>query len=872
MGQAVAAASGLTEFEIEEELFTSAPVGVHCVNSNGVILWANHAELNFLGFSSGEYVGQHIGKFIYSEKEYPGPDEFTMAGVGTDQQSGTAHTNLIAVDDRTLHNEVMRRVTAGNAVSGIPVRFVTRSGTIAHLLLDCDGRAIPRRNCDSFSSSLTYESATSSTLLSSPLYFRFFTRDNTACRIQEMRSNVLFQETYLSLQMLDDFMNRSMQQMRARLTLMEQACDLVKENIEDVDETVRGITISSTNATPNDPDNSSSTIERGLEEKGKLHPVTLLTPIVGGGKKKIGTNHIILPAAVNTSSENNLNLAVPLAVALSASSEARSVVALATTLTKDALALVDDITDLCRFDQGRVLLIEKEAVKIQELCLESMNNIPSRSGPISERMVDVDLDIQEGTPARVMCDRSVLQRSLALLLNFAVDAAANAAAASGGGATTRGKVILSVQDAGGTGDSSACKISVFYSNPMEAPTVLGAPMVLFGSNEQHPFSTNGINPRVCGSTIHNSSFNNLRTPFGEFNSKSTNIDAIESAQKFHTTFHPGPTTHRTRLRENIQSGMTIYRREKLGLGLSLLYHLVGAQGSDLRYDVVAEQQGPSSFELSSMTKFWFLLPMSLDFPDRLPARRFVKDDIQGVNTQVGGGDGPRSGPVRSPLMASFPGNPDDDMGIKQSQQKRTKLSCPHIPMNPLESQSIRVNPTTHFNHPTSAMTSECIAAASTSHNQATAVAAGEATKQYPEVVPGARPLVLVVEDTDVSASLICMHLRKLNCTSHRAENGEVAIEMLRSAPTPNMYSLILMDLRMPVMDGFEATKIIKSSNAGSIPVVALTGESSEGNLKRCVEIGFDAYQTKPLKRPELKELLKNYVPGYAPVDEKELQF
>jgi CheY-like chemotaxis protein len=43
-----------------------------------------------------------------------------------------------------------------------------------------------------------------------------------------------------------------------------------------------------------------------------------------------------------------------------------------------------------------------------------------------------------------------------------------------------------------------------------------------------------------------------------------------------------------------------------------------------------------------------------------------------------------------------------------------------------------------------------------------------------------------------------MHLRKLNCTSHRAENGEVAIEMLRSAPAPNMYSLILMDLRMPV--------------------------------------------------------------------------
>lgn len=139
------------------------------------------------------------------------------------------------------------------------------------------------------------------------------------------------------------------------------------------------------------------------------------------------------------------------------------------------------------------------------------------------------------------------------------------------------------------------------------------------------------------------------------------------------------------------------------------------------------------------------------------------------------------------------------------------------------------------------------------------------TKQYPGVAPGARPLVLVVEDTDVSASLLCMHLRKLNCTSHRAENGEVAIEMLRSAPAPNMYSLILMDLRMPVMDGFEATKIIKGSNASNIPVVALTGETSEENRQRCVDIGFDDYKTKPLKRPQLKELLNKLVPGYTSV-------
>lgn len=396
-----AAHPAVPEFEIEEALFASAPVGVHCVDANGIILWANRAELNFLGFASNKggeyYVGRCVTSFVYSEnKSGPAANEVTTTGggvAGADQQ--------LTVDDRTLYNEVLRRVTSGNPVSGIPVRFVTRSGTIAHLLLDCDGRAILRRNFDS--SSLTYESASKSPSASlSSHYFRFFTRDDTARRIQEMRSNVLFQETNRSLQMLDDFMNRSMQQMRAPLTLMERACDLVAENIDDVDEAVRGITISSINATTSSTNNIGNAVEQGVVEGGTTHTETSLPSKVGGGNNNNGTNHNNPPSVANASSVNNVNFAVPLAVALSATSEARSVVNLATTLTKDALALVDDITDLCRFDQGRVLLIEKEAVKVQDLCLEAMQNIPSRIGPISGGLVDVVLDVQEGTPARVV--------------------------------------------------------------------------------------------------------------------------------------------------------------------------------------------------------------------------------------------------------------------------------------------------------------------------------------------------------------------------------------------------------------------------------------------------------------------------------------
>lgn len=219
------------------------------------------------------------------------------------------------------------------------------------------------------------------------------------------------------------------------------------------------------------------------------------------------------------------------------------------------------------------------------------------------------------------------------------------------------------------------------------------------------------------------------------------------------------------------------------------------------------------------------------------------------------------------------------MGMQQPPQKRAKLSS--LPQQQKQQSAAAAVPVPEVNplnsilsanvmgtiDNTTAMSTAVVASSSASPAAVTATVAASKTAasskpQYPGVAPGARPLVLVVEDTDVSASLLCMHLRKLNCTSHRAENGEVALEMLRSAPAPNMYSLILMDLRMPVMDGFEATRIIKSSNASNIPVVALTGETSEENRKRCDEIGFDDYKTKPLKRPQLKELLNTLVPGY----------
>lgn len=864
-------------------------MGLHCVDARGVILWANQKELNLLGFTNDQYVGQVVESFVYSDKVggVVSAGESTASASSSNDQSTTINqlnpsdanassteVNILTADDKTLYKEVLKQITGGNPIQDIPIRFVTRSGTIVHLLLDCDGNGILRPGATSFESR----------------YFRCFTRDDTARRIQEMRSNVLFQETNRSLQMLDNFMNRSMSQMRLPLTLMERACDLVTENIEDIDEVIRRN--SSTMVAANvaaaaslssvagavvgvgrntSPHNSQTNLQASRQNSVKMSSIHKnIFATQKNYTEEDGKPHaVVLPVRKNNTpppprfeNATNFNYSAPLTVALAATTEARSVVGLASTLVDDALALVDDITDLCRFDQGQVLVIDKEAVKVRDICMEALMRVPIPLG--SGGMVEVVLDIQEGTPGRAMTDRSVLQRSLALLLNFAVDAAANAASkASTNNNQSLGRVILSVSDAAQyqqQGSSSSAKVSVFYTNPPDE------------SESADPTTS----ADVYGNSLDNGirrggGFGTLPSIFKECYTKPNEDEAVGLDDQHNRAGRGGSMTRRIRLRESIEAGMTTCRRDKLGLGLSLLYHLVSAQGSDLRYEIVSEERSTTSsastgrVALPSMTKFWFLLPMSLDFPERLSAERMVKNDAQMQ---------PQQDPFaltnpRQHLDSSF-AVAQDDM-IQQPARKKARATGP-VTAHPADNSMQLLGATLMGAFKNSALfnpEAATVPVASTAASQAAALSDSQAVgsdsaiaKRYPGVAPGARPLVLVVEDTDVSASLLCMHLRKLNCTSHRAENGEVAMEMLRSAPHPGMYSLILMDLRMPVMDGFEATTIIKGSNASNIPVVALTGETSDEHRRKCEEIGFDDYKTKPLKRPQLKELLKKFVPGY----------
>jgi CheY-like chemotaxis protein len=113
--------------------------------------------------------------------------------------------------------------------------------------------------------------------------------------------------------------------------------------------------------------------------------------------------------------------------------------------------------------------------------------------------------------------------------------------------------------------------------------------------------------------------------------------------------------------------------------------------------------------------------------------------------------------------------------------------------------------------------------------------------------------VLLVEDNIVNQRLGLRSLEKLGCRTDVAANGREAVEMARSFP----YDLILMDCRMPVMDGYTATREIRSrESAGArIPIVAMTAHAVIGAREECLGAGMDDYIAKPASPGELERVL-----------------
>ena len=123
----------------------------------------------------------------------------------------------------------------------------------------------------------------------------------------------------------------------------------------------------------------------------------------------------------------------------------------------------------------------------------------------------------------------------------------------------------------------------------------------------------------------------------------------------------------------------------------------------------------------------------------------------------------------------------------------------------------------------------------------------------------ARYHVLLAEDNEVNRMLAAKLLVKRGHTFVAVNDGREAVAALEAGGT---FDVVLMDIQMPVMDGFEATAAIRAREAGTtahLPIVALTAHAMKGDLERCLEAGMDAYVSKPIRAAELYELLDRLV-------------
>jgi two-component system, chemotaxis family, sensor kinase CheA len=114
--------------------------------------------------------------------------------------------------------------------------------------------------------------------------------------------------------------------------------------------------------------------------------------------------------------------------------------------------------------------------------------------------------------------------------------------------------------------------------------------------------------------------------------------------------------------------------------------------------------------------------------------------------------------------------------------------------------------------------------------------------------------VLVVDDNALNTFALGNYLEHVGMHVHIAENGAQAIEVLKKN---NTIDIVLMDVMMPEMDGYEAISKIKEIGANpNLPIIAVTAKAMKGDREKCLEAGAMDYISKPLN---LKELLEKMV-------------
>jgi len=121
--------------------------------------------------------------------------------------------------------------------------------------------------------------------------------------------------------------------------------------------------------------------------------------------------------------------------------------------------------------------------------------------------------------------------------------------------------------------------------------------------------------------------------------------------------------------------------------------------------------------------------------------------------------------------------------------------------------------------------------------------------------------ILIAEDVEINREIILTMLEQTLLEIDCAENGEEAVKMFSDAP--DKYEMIFMDIQMPEMDGYEATRQIRALDtpeAKSIPIVAMTANVFKEDIENCLLAGMNDHIGKPLDISEVIEKLKEYLP------------
>ncbi|KAK5952145.1 hypothetical protein OHC33_006617 [Knufia fluminis] len=158
----------------------------------------------------------------------------------------------------------------------------------------------------------------------------------------------------------------------------------------------------------------------------------------------------------------------------------------------------------------------------------------------------------------------------------------------------------------------------------------------------------------------------------------------------------------------------------------------------------------------------------------------------------------------------------------------------------------------------------------------------QSQKQQQGAPSHSQPLVLIVEDNAINQKVALNLVRKLGYKTHAVWNGQEALDYLSACSLPSATTIeksdpssipeldaqtpsaILMDCQMPICDGYEATKLLRTDEryekVKSVPVIALTASAIQGDREKCQAAGMDDYLSKPVNKALLKGMLERWIP------------